>query len=66
MMSTGFAVYCFNNKVRFVYPFTALINTVQTFNSLYTAGYVFDPGIVGSTDYAEAADIIHLFLYTRS
>jgi len=66
IMSTGFAVYCINNKIRFVYPFTALINKVQTFNSLHTAGYVFDPEPVGSTDYAGTTDIIHLFLYTRS
>lgn len=66
MISAGFPIYCINNKARFVYPFSALVNTVQMFNSLHTAGYVFDPKPVCSTDSTGAADIIHLFLYTRS
>jgi hypothetical protein len=66
MISTGFPVYCINNKIRFVCTCSGLVNTVQTFNSLHNAGYVFNPELVGSTNSAGAADIVHLFLYTGS
>lgn len=66
MISTEFPVYCINNKVRFVRPFSALSIGYKGLIPYIVQDTFFYPEHVGSTDSAGVADIIHLFLYTRS